>query len=130
MGLVGAVDEVDNVALSDAEGDVRHGEGAIRGVQVPRNGERTVEDGCVRVSDGNIDGVGITRGELPIDRIGGVLHPEVARVGARDAECQRRGDKAKGSESFGEHFERCSDRCWEEEGEKERSGKNERGLLA
>lgn len=104
LSVVRAVDKVDDVARGDTESDVSHGERTIRGVQVTRDGESAIKDGRVGISNGDVDGVGITRGELPVNGVGRVLYPKVAGIRTGDAECQRRGDKAKNSEGFCEHF--------------------------
>jgi len=104
LSLVGAVDEVDNVAITNAESDIGYSERAIACVKIASDRESTVEDGGIGVGDGNIDRVGITRGEVPVNDVGSELNPKVSWAGDGDGECQRRGSKSDGSEGFDEHF--------------------------
>lgn len=104
MAVVSAVDEVDDVASADTKGDPSYGESAIAGVDTTLDRKGTIESGRVGVSNSDIDGIGVTRGELPVDDVGGVLHPEGTGTGTGDGQGKRRGDEAESSESFYKHF--------------------------
>jgi len=86
---VGSIDEVDDISISDTKGDIGYGEGTIAGVEVANDGESTVENRGVGVRDGNIDWVGVTRVERPVDNILTTLHPVIAGAWAGDRDCQR-----------------------------------------
>jgi len=83
---VSAVDEVDNVTLSDTKSDIGHGESAIAGIEIASNGKGTIQERGVRVGDSDIDRVGVTRAERPVDDIGSCLDPIVIRVWTGDAD--------------------------------------------
>jgi len=104
LGRVGTVDEVDDIACIDAESDVSHGERAIAGIKVACDGKGTIEERGVRVGDGNVDGVGVTRGKRPVDDIGSILNPESVWARTGNSESQRRSGESKSGDGFEQHF--------------------------